>query len=305
MKWKCSKQRPWRGRRIKCREQSGQGDGNTRPIQCDPTISEVTVAQLIRGNPERVHDVVMATSDDYVDEVEADLGRSMKLPRKGGTTVVPKRGGTTKLPEKGGTPHLPGVGGTVVPNGEEYEISVGDWSQAFLQAVGNDLDGPPKFVSYRPYRGATLRIFRLSGSLYGMSQAPVDWYKALHNWLVLQMGFVRSENDKAMWMHPTRRLKVGCHVDDCILRGKRKNHTWFWAEAKTKFKIKLVEVDQPKMFCSKLIQEPIDCDGATWYSTTQEADIISHGSLRRTCGAAGQSKTQCLTTMRCLMTWNQ
>ena len=34
-----------------------------------------------------------------------------------------------------------------------------------------------------------------------------------------------------------------------------------------------MEVDQPKMLCSKLIQKQIDCDGVTWYSTTQEADI--------------------------------
>ena len=32
-------------------------------------------------------------------------------------------------------------------------------------------------------------------------------------------------------------------------------------------------VDQPKMFCSKLIQKQIDCDGVARYSTTQEADI--------------------------------
>ena len=123
------------------------------------------------------------SSDDHDDEVEADLGRSMKLPGKAGTPEVPKRGGTAKLPGKGGTPYLPGVGGTAVPNGEEDKISVGDWSQAFLQAVhvGYDPDGPPKFVSYRPYRGVTLRIFRLLGSLYGMSQAPMGWYKTLHN----------------------------------------------------------------------------------------------------------------------------
>ena len=104
----------------------------------------------------------------------------------------------------------------------------------------------------------------------------MDLYKAIHNWLVLEMGFVRSENDKAMWLHPTRRLKIGSHIDDCILRGKRKHHTWFWSEAKTKFKLKhwdFVEEDQPKTFCSKIIQKQIDCDGVTWYSTTQEADI--------------------------------
>ena len=55
-------------------------------------------------------------------------------------------------------------------------------------------------MNYRPYRGATPRIFRLPGSLYGMPQVPVDWYKTLqnHNGLVLEMGFVRSESEKAM-----------------------------------------------------------------------------------------------------------
>ena len=55
-----------------------------------------------------------------------------------------------------------------------------------------------------------------------------------------------------MWMHPTRRLKIGSHVDDCILRGERKHHTGFWTEAKKRFNIKhwdFVEVDQQKMFC--------------------------------------------------------
>ena len=147
------------------------------------------MAQLICRNTERVNDVVMASSDDPDDDVEADLGHSMKLPEKGGTPEVPKRGGKTKLPGKGGTPNLPGVRATALPNGEEDEIRVGDWSQAFLHAVGYDPDWPPHCVSYRPYRCATLRSVRLLGSLYGMSQAPMDWYKALHNWLVLEMGF--------------------------------------------------------------------------------------------------------------------
>ena len=55
----------------------------------------------VHGNTERVTDVVMASSDDHADEVEAYVGHSMKLSGKGGTTEVPKRGGTTKLPEKG------------------------------------------------------------------------------------------------------------------------------------------------------------------------------------------------------------
>ena len=57
----------------KLREQHGRGDGDSRPPQGDSKISEVNVAQLICGNTERVQDVMMASSDDYDDEVEADL----------------------------------------------------------------------------------------------------------------------------------------------------------------------------------------------------------------------------------------
>ena len=64
---------------------------------------------------------------------------------------------------------------------EDDCISIGDWLQAFLQALAFDEDLPPKFVSYRPYKGAKLRIFKLLGSLCGMSQAPMDWYKTLHS----------------------------------------------------------------------------------------------------------------------------
>ena len=87
----------------------------------------------------------------------------MKLPGKGGTTDVPKlaRGHGQTDRERGHTRPAWGMGHSCAKiNGEDDAISVGDWSWAFLQAVGYDPDGPPKFVSYRPYRGATLRIFR-------------------------------------------------------------------------------------------------------------------------------------------------
>ena len=93
-------------------------------------------------------------------------------------------------------------------------ISIGDWSQGFLQALAFDEDLPPKFFSYRPYKGAKLRIFmiKLLGILYGMSQAPMDWYKTLHGRMEEKLiGFIRSENDKAVWHHPSG-LRVGSHV---------------------------------------------------------------------------------------------
>ena len=69
-----------------------------------------------------------------------------------------------------------------VEDDEDDCISIGDWSQAFLQALAFDEDLPPMFVSYRPYKGAKLRIFKVLGRLYGMSQAPMDWYKTLYGW---------------------------------------------------------------------------------------------------------------------------
>ena len=76
--------------------------------------------------------------------------------------------------------------------------------------MGYDLDdGRRKFVCYKPYRGGKLRIYRLLGSLYGMSQALTDFYKTLHTWLVRNMGpgFVSSESDETLWLHPERRFK--------------------------------------------------------------------------------------------------
>ena len=92
---------------------------------------------------------------------------------------------------------MPGDSSKAEEDEEEDRISVGDWPQAFLRALGSDEDLPPRFVSYIPYKGAKLRIFKLLGSLYGMSQAPMDWYKTLHGWMP-KIGFIRSENDKAV-----------------------------------------------------------------------------------------------------------
>ena len=53
-------------------------------------------------------------------------------------------------------------------------ISIGDWSQAFLQALAFDEDLPPKCVSYRSCKGAKLRIFKLLDSLYGTNGLVQD-----------------------------------------------------------------------------------------------------------------------------------
>ena len=96
---------------------------------------------------------------------------------------------------------------------------MGDFKQAFLQAEEYEGDSDPKYVGYKPYKGAKLRVFQLRGSLYGMSQAPMDWYVTLKNWLVQEMGFTRSENDKALFVNDMTKMRVGTHVDDAVTRG--------------------------------------------------------------------------------------
>ena len=61
-----------------------------------------------------------------------------------------------------------------IEDDDDDRIIIGDWSQAFQQALAFDEELPPRFVSYRPYKGSQLRILKLLGRLYGMHQAPMD-----------------------------------------------------------------------------------------------------------------------------------
>ena len=90
--------------------------------------------------------------------------------------------------------------------------SIGDWSQAFLQALAFDEDLPPKFVSYRPYKGAKLRIFKLPGSLYGMSYAGTNGLVLDPAWMDERNRFIRSKTDKAVWHHPSVHSELRVHV---------------------------------------------------------------------------------------------
>ena len=74
---------------MECKEQHVQGNGNVRPPKYNQKNPETTVDHVICGNTERVNDVVMASNNDHCNGVEADLGHSMKLPKKGSTQNLP------------------------------------------------------------------------------------------------------------------------------------------------------------------------------------------------------------------------
>ena len=122
----------------------------------------------------------------------------------------------------------------------EEEISLGDVATAFLKGEEYLPGDKPRYVVYSQYRGASLRVFKLRGSLYGQRDAPVRWHKTMVKWLVSQ-GFVQSKNDVCLFRHPVTRVKVLVWVDDVLMRGVRARTDTLWKALNAKFGLKTVE----------------------------------------------------------------
>ena len=59
-----------------------------------------------------------------------------------------------------------------------------DISVAFLQSELYGPDETPRYVSYKPYAGASEYVFQLRGPVYGQRSAPRAWYSTVTQWLV-------------------------------------------------------------------------------------------------------------------------
>ena len=66
-----------------------------------------------------------------------------------------------------------------------------DVSVAFLQADKYGPDERPRYVSYRPYSGGEVYVFKLLGPIYAQNSAPRAWYETITKWLVVDMGYVQ------------------------------------------------------------------------------------------------------------------
>ena len=94
-------------------------------------------------------------------------------------------------------------------DGEEQFI--GDVATAFLESDGYRGSDMPRYATYRQYKGSTLHVFRLGGSLYGQHDAPVRWFKTIRDWLVDGKGFDQYKNDVCLLRHMPRRKSNGCY----------------------------------------------------------------------------------------------
>ena len=155
-------------------------------------------------------------------------------------------------------------------------VSAGDIETAFLVCDEYGPDEIPRWIGYKPYPGAKLRIFQLKGPLYGQRDASYRWWESISEWL-MSRGFLRSHNDKCMFFNPETRMRLGIHVDDIIARGSNRQTKLFWADLATKYSLKMVETvdyDNPLVYTGYTIGKVLRGD-TQWYTMDMASDITA------------------------------
>ena len=159
---------------------------------------------------------------------------------------------------------------------EPEVIASCDAVTAFRQAEKFLPTETPKYVQYRPYKGAPTHVYRLLSSLYGMVDASMRWYKTLLPYLKTQ-GFVPGENDKCIMINPETKVRVALHVDDTLARGPRHALEKFFTGLRARFEHKeptYLSVDSAIEFVGVTLTETVDCNGDMWRHMDQQKDIV-------------------------------
>ena len=129
---------------------------------------------------------------------------------------------------------------------------------------------------YLMYKGGPVRVFRLTGPLYGQRDAPMKWYETIVAWLKHEdNGFEQSDTDLCLFYNPKTRVRVAMHVDDVIVRGSRHQTELFWASLGDKYPLKhweYVEYDQPQTYTGIEIAK-VKAEGVVSYTMTMEHDL--------------------------------
>ena len=126
----------------------------------------------------------------------------------------------------------------------EDVIAMIDVSVAFLQSDRYGPNERSRYVSYRPYAGGPVYVFKLLGPIYGQRSAPRAWYGTLTRWLVADMGYVQGVNEPCLFTHSNGHVIV-IHVDDLLTRGSQKISEEFFREMRVRFQCKEPEYLTP------------------------------------------------------------
>ena len=154
--------------------------------------------------------------------------------------------------------------------------SVGDITGAFLLADGFGIHEMLRWVGYRPYKGAHMRVFQLLGPLYGQRDASYRWWESLSAWLESQ-GYERSTHDQCLFVNPTTHMRLAVHVDDILARGSRKQTELFWAALNARYPLKeweIVDYDNPVTYTGYTIGK-VTKAGKPWYTQDMVNDIAA------------------------------
>ena len=118
-----------------------------------------------------------------------------------------------------------------------WELEKGDVTAAFLQ--GKKLDkckyclAPPELCEALNLTPGE-RVVRLLKSVYGLTTAPIEWFKAVNETLE-KLGGHSCACDPCVWTFSEWNNKtqkrdligiIGCHVDDFLIAGNTKNERW-------------------------------------------------------------------------------
>ena len=153
-------------------------------------------------------------------------------------------------------------------------VSVGDITGAFLVADEFSEGEVLRWVGYKPYKGAHMRVFQLLGPLYGQRDASYRWWESLSAWLE-STGYTRSKHDQCLFVNPTTHMRLAVHVDDILARGSRKQTELFWAQLDKRYPIKeweVVEYDNPVTYTGYTVGKVLK-GGKPWYTLDMVNDI--------------------------------
>ena len=159
---------------------------------------------------------------------------------------------------------------------EDDVCSVGDITGAFLLADEFGSEEMIRWVGYKPYKGAHMRVFQLLGPLYGQRDASYRWWESLSAWLQAQ-GFIRSKHDQCLFVNPDTHMRIAVHVDDILARGSRKQTELFWAALNNKYTLKeweIVDYDNPVTYTGYTIGK-VSKGGKPWYTMDMINDIAA------------------------------
>ena len=158
---------------------------------------------------------------------------------------------------------------------DDDEIMIGDIHGAFNQADPY-ASNVGRYAVWQQYKGAPLRVFYMAKPLYGTDDAAMAFHVTFVKWIISPaVGYVQSENDKAVYTHPATKHRVEKHVDDLKCRGRVADNAKFRQMCTGRFPIKgwhILTITNPVRYNGVDYLKKIE-GGQAYYGLTQKNDI--------------------------------